>query len=68
MTMKPVKNNVSLNVMYSGHLNTAMSSTEKRDRKEGIFLLIRISIIKLIKLIMRLLYFNLIHIKKLYVT
>lgn len=33
MTMKLVKNNVSLNVMYSGHLNTATSFTEKKKRE-----------------------------------
>lgn len=31
--MKLVKNNVSLNVMYSGHLNTATSFTEKKKRE-----------------------------------
>lgn len=45
MTIKLVKNNVSLNVMYSGHLNTAMSSTEKkRDGRCILNFLISISI------------------------
>lgn len=35
MTIELVKNKVSLNVMYSGHLNTMTSSSEKKERREG---------------------------------
>lgn len=37
--MKLAKNNVSSNVMYSGHLNTTMSFTEKREVEEDVFLI-----------------------------
>lgn len=49
MTMKLIKNNLSLNVMYSGHLNTAFP-TEKWERGERVFL-ISIGITKSVKFI-----------------